>query len=136
MLSSVFSYSVKCYNNVSKLVDAVKQDDYDSIESLSKEFRNDALSGTTKIVTRYIAGDILDSLLKGEVGTAVGTLCTEVLNSKVHIATVAINSIAAMVTNTMLVQERIRRRPDLLSCANDSNLSREERIAAARALVA
>lgn len=130
MLKTLFGYSAKCAENIVK---SHKENDMEALADARDSFKHETISGFGKTATRIIGTELVEAVTEDN---GLVTLAGMVLNQKLLIATVAVNSIAAIVTSTMLVQERIRRRPDLLLRANDSNLSREERIAAARLLVA
>lgn len=133
MLKTLFGYSAKCAENIVKSYKAAKENDMEALADARDSFKHETISGFGKAATRIIGTELVEAVTEDN---GLVALASMVLNQKLLIATVAVNSIAAMVTNTMLVQERIRRRPDLLVRANDNSLSREERIAAARLLVA
>lgn len=115
MISSVFRYQKQCVDNLKKAYDAYENGDINGLSEMSGTFAKEAVIGLGKVCVRTIVGHLIETVTADTSAEQVVSVLSTVTDSKINIATVAVNGLAATVCAAFAASSWFDRQDDYKS---------------------
>lgn len=120
MISTLLDDQVRLFNNLSTAYTAIKNEDKEVVLQCRDNFAKEAAGLVITIGVRTVASKAVGSLTKGTPFSAIGHLINEVLDDKLAVATVAVNTIMAAGLTAYSWYQEEKKKPSLSDLVNKS----------------